>query len=33
MVLIKVIVDELPKGCGECSLMDYIRSDCPLEEA
>lgn len=27
--VIKVIVDDLPKGCGECPMMQYIRDVFP----
>lgn len=25
MVVLKVIVDEIPKSCGDCSLMEYVK--------
>ena len=30
MIVKKVIVDETPESCGECSLMQYINNDTPI---
>lgn len=27
MIVLKVIVDEIPESCGECSLMQYINDN------
>lgn len=29
MIVLKVIVDEIPKSCGDCSLMEYVK-DTPI---
>lgn len=30
MKIIKVIVDEIPKSCGDCILMQYVNDSYPV---